>query len=834
MANRKVSSLSDGHMQARGKLAGAVTPMPSSKRVAEKSLLNKLFPDERAELLKDIPIKIIKDAWFISAHILLDDGAHIVDMGCGKGEMAYALSLIKPKWNITAIDSDKNGIKFASANYKNKNLTFMESDLSTPLFPDKSIDAIINSYVLHEVYSEAHFNTRKVSKTLECHYNALKTNGFMYVRAYTTPGPAEYILMELKKECSRGDKLEDLSEADLLIWFSDNVRSGDSLTTGGFYLEELPARFPNTRLFRLPHKWAYEFILRKDDKELLAEDLDTEYTFATQRDLRRELRSLGARLVYCASHWDNDFVQKNMIDHFKLYQENGEPLGYPETSYTMLLQKIEQKESIRYQEWRATRKKPETISIQSVRNNETGVILDIATRHLDLTEVIPFYENSEGELKVFLQESTPRSITNTVPRQGHNIDGKNWSGHMIESLPFNTQDLDALDNKAEKKKRLNISEFIKDQLDLKTASESLFIDGQCSYPAPKSIDERIDTKYIRVRPTKNSKSLYQTDYVPPEGSRFNTFGDIREFDAQAVLNAISVGLIPSARLEIQILKLFKLLKKNFTKWSETPLVLSELHIKERLDIQDTLADMAEEKKRFAPVKTSAGSLKVIHSVFMEEGHDDLGGMTDLSSHEQDFFVPEEDSQSIAVVIPLARDINGEVMMGIIKDHAPVPERFQGNGTMLNVPSFPIPTHIEDLDAAKRYVAEMFEVDPKFVGTMGEPYFQYIGMTPQKVYPFAVTNMSEKYDYEHFSLTTYAPLNSIYIITAMPVNRNSPTDLIYIVSEAYHMLSDNEQSLDHGFSKDLYVEHTAQTSYESDFVARSNHSRASTNKKPQVS
>ncbi len=836
MADRKVSSLRDGHTQARGDLGGTGKSTQkktlSRKKYSQKvssTLLEKLFPDERAELLKDIPLKQIRDAWFIGAHLLLDDQAHVVDMGCEQGEMAYALSLMKPNWVITAVDSDKNSIAYAKKHYKNKNLTFIEKDLSAPIFPDYSVDAIINSFVLHEIYSEAHFNIRKVSRTLERHYSALKTDGFMYVRDYTTQNPGDYILMELQNMPSTGDSLHDLSEADLLIWFSENVRSGEALTTGGFYLEELPARFPKTRLFRLPHKWAYEFILRKGDRTLLEADLDTEYTFATQRDLRRELRSLGARLLYCASHWDDDFIQKHMLDHFKLYKENGDPLGYPETSYGMLIQKIPEKESIRYQEWRSSRKKADTISIESVRNNETGVILDLASRHLDLTEIIPFYETPEGQLKIFLQESTPRSITNTVPRKGHNIDGKSWSGHMIESLPFNTQDI--YDLEADKKK--SIPKFIKKHLDLKTDSDAQFIDGPITYPAPKTIDERTETKYILVHfPTHKRKKIEETDYTPPEGLRFNTIGNLKEFDAQAILDAISVGFIPNAQLEIQISKLFTILKKEPQNWSESPLVLSETTIKERLDIKNILTDMADDKKRFSPVKTPAGTLRTIHSIFMEEGHDEQGGMTDLSSREQDFFVPEEDSQNVAVVIPLAKDINGEVMMGIIKDHAPIPERFQGNGTIINVPSFSLPTHIEDMESAKKYVAEMFEVDPKYVGKIGEPYFQHLGMTPKKMFPFGVTNITGKLDYEHFALTSFSPFNGIFYDVFWPLNSGSPTDLLKIVGEAHKMLcQDSELSLQTGLAQDLYAEHTAQTSYESDFLMNSTSRR---DKKPQVS
>src|SRR5690606_32029214 len=96
---------------------------------------------------------------------------------------------------------------------------------------------------------------------------------------------------------------------------------------GGFFLEELPARFPRTRLFRLPYKWAYEFIMRKDDRGHWETELPMEYTFYTERGFRKELRALGARLVYSAPYWDEDIIEKKFEGHFRLYDNRMNPLG---------------------------------------------------------------------------------------------------------------------------------------------------------------------------------------------------------------------------------------------------------------------------------------------------------------------------------------------------------------------------------------------------------------------------------------------------------------------------------------------------------------------------
>lgn len=53
----------------------------------------------------------------------------------------------------------------------------------------------------------------------------------------------------------------------------------DEPGAAGFFLEELPIRSP-VLLFRLPHKWAYEFIMRKDRRVQWQAEMPKEYTFS--------------------------------------------------------------------------------------------------------------------------------------------------------------------------------------------------------------------------------------------------------------------------------------------------------------------------------------------------------------------------------------------------------------------------------------------------------------------------------------------------------------------------------------------------------------------------
>lgn len=832
MTDRKVSHLKSKGVRAFKQLAKFSAPLKADKRpqaLASRKILSHLFDQETVELLENIPLKVIRDTWVMVSHLLLDDGAIVQEVGCRSGESAYTLAVLKPSWSITAIESCPQSIAYAKTHYHRPNLTYVEQDLTKAVAPESTFDAIINSFVLHEIYSDAYYNMNSVEDTLEVQYKALKDKGLMFIRDYTAPKDDDYILMEFKSDQSKGNQLEDLSEADLLIWFSENARTGEALKTGGFYLEELPARFPNTRLFRLPHKWACEFILRKGNRTIMEEDLDTEYTFATQKELRQEIRAFGGRLVYTASNWDDDFITKNVFGKFKLYTEKEDPISTPPTSYTMLVQKVKKQESLRYQEWRTSRDKPSQLTIQSMRHTQTGKVIDIASRHLELSEIIPFYEDEKGQVKVLLQIDSARSIINAVPRNGTHLDGKSWSGHMIESLPFNTRDIKELEESNDKKA---IHQFAIDMMDVKTDTGVSFIEGQMMYPDTNCIDEAIETKYLRIYPTESRKSLSETKYSSPEGLPFNNLSDLKEFNAQDILNGCAVGFIPNASLEVQILKLFDLLGKKPRKWSECPIILTEVEVKKRFKIKDYLAEVVKDKKRFAAIKTPPSDLRAIHSVFLEEGDDNQGGMTGMSSKEQDFFIPQDDTQNVAVVMPLAHDKRGEIMMGIIKEHAPVPERFEGNGEVINVPSFAIPKHITDMEGAKRYVASMFQVDPKFVGRLGEPYFQHAGMTPKRIYPFVVTNLKGKSEYKHATFTELSPLADIYLITYKKVAKGGPIELMKTLGEVYHFFGQNHDlAMKYDFDTSLFAEKTAISHHDSDFLASSSDSSGSTEPTP---
>lgn len=690
-----------------------------------------LISDEQRELLKDIPAHFVRRAWFTLAHMLLNDNALIAVMGCGNGMLTYTMAVLKPNLQFVGIDHDKNAISFARQNYKLQNAEFIQGDISRINLGPESVDAIISNRILYEIYSNHAYSDLCVTRALEHHFSLLKTDGTMFIQDYVMPEPGQFVLMEFPDKPGLSDDFADFSNAELLEWYSEQARSHDEYS--GFFLEELPPRFPKTRLFRLPYKWAYEFMIRKHDRNLWKSELDKEYAFFTERDFRKNLKSLGGRVLYTAKQWDEKFIAENYDGQFNLYSEEGITLSYPPTSLVVLARKINHKQSLRLSERRRSKKPTGQLQITSMRNKDNGELIDIVSRAEASADILPYrIDEANQTIKVYIHEGNPRGLANAVPRGTNNLDGRSWSGHMIEAISIRADDVpENYDSDIR-----GVKDFADTFFGLKPFFGAKLEKGAGYYTDPKHIDEKIDTYYLQI--AENDEKVKQiTDHLM-DSNHYKTRGILRELDTQDILNAIAVGLIPTCRLEIQIRNLLQKHNIKATSWSESPLQLKENPNIKETKVNDLIRRLREDKQQpFEKAKGSAGQIQISHSIFVDEGLADSGGSSGLSSHEMDFFLPTAQTTNIAVVMPLSKNINGEVMSGICTDYMPIPQRYNGSGLTVSVPSFELPNSISSMEQAKRFIAEKFEVDPKYVSPLGPSYFKHLGVTPQRIFPFAV-------------------------------------------------------------------------------------------------
>jgi ubiquinone/menaquinone biosynthesis C-methylase UbiE len=793
MAANRNRSLRDGHRAAISSEsdaeAAAVSAAAKRKSVPESNPLR-----DRYESLQDLPHTIIRKAWFTLAHLMLEPGSTIVDMGCQGGRMAYAMALLSPEQKIIGVDMNKRLIEQARENFSAPNLEFVVGDVgSASLFKANSVDAIVNSFVLHEIYSGAHYNDRSVTQTLSNQFEMLKPNGILFIRDFAMPAYDDYVLMEMPDVDSKGPDLKDMSETDLLIWYSEHARPRQDPGCNGFFLEELPARFPKTRLFRLPSKWAYEFIMRKNEREIWEDELPKEYTFFTEREYRKVLRGMGGRVLYTAPHWDDQYIQSCFDGHFRLYSEDAKPLGNPATSFIAIAQKVGERSSLRLNERRPSQNPHSHLRIQAMRNDLDGRMIDVISRDISTTEILPYRVTEDGNLHVFVHIGVPRGIVNSVPRNGRDLDGKRWSGHMTEAIAVSTE---AISNIAPDDARGAVY-LMRDSVGLRPMPGRTLEQGPAFYPAPDFIDERIETRYIEV---EQPAGPIEPKSLSPDVIGFTVKGRIVEMNAQVILNAVSVGIVPNAQLEMQILALYEKLGLKAEAWADTPLNLPEVDVP-RTDVKDLLRKMTETDSRYRPARGNTGQWKALQSIFVDEGQVN-GGLTGLASRDIDFVVSDETTENVAVVLPLVKSLSGEVMAGFVTDYLPVPQRYKGSGFSVNAPTLPLPRDITSMEEARQYIADHFKVKLENVVKMGESYFCHIGLTPQRIYPFAMTAPVEGNN-GLSGRAAYAPLEHLWKITWWDNSKS----FMKVISLAYKRLGENSDlSAAWDFSKKLASSH----------------------------
>jgi SAM-dependent methyltransferase len=234
---------------------------------------------------------------FVGAHFLLDAGSRVADMGCGSGSGTYQLALLNPQIQVIGVDINPESVRFAADKFKLPNLTFRVGDAAEPLFADDPLDGILSSSTLHHVYTFNGYSHEAVRHALANHLRCLRPDGVFVLRDFVIPCHGGYVLLELPDEPSRGETPQELSDADLLLRFARTARPLDKLCGPGFFLEEIEPRRHDTRRFRLPHKWAAEFVLRKDYRTDWDVELLEEYRYFTADEFVREIANAGGRVI---------------------------------------------------------------------------------------------------------------------------------------------------------------------------------------------------------------------------------------------------------------------------------------------------------------------------------------------------------------------------------------------------------------------------------------------------------------------------------------------------------------------------------------------------------
>ncbi len=213
----------------------------------------------------------------------------VADMGSGSGQASADLAALYPSLKVVGVDVNPKSVQYGREHYKNTNLSFTLGDIADKIFPDASLDGILDSSVLHHVTSFNDFSLARLYQGLDHQAAQLKNNGILVIRDFVAPNGPQTAVLTLPTSGAQEGPVAGLSLAALFKRFARDFKSSIH-RQGGVPYKELPATDWGSARFELDHRSAVEFILRKDyrrDDPHWGSELLEEYTYMTQAQFER-------------------------------------------------------------------------------------------------------------------------------------------------------------------------------------------------------------------------------------------------------------------------------------------------------------------------------------------------------------------------------------------------------------------------------------------------------------------------------------------------------------------------------------------------------------------
>ncbi|MCB9946495.1 MAG: hypothetical protein H6842_01555 [Rhodospirillaceae bacterium] len=526
------------------------------------------------------------------------------------------------------------------------------------------------------------------------------------------------MLLEVDNTATDRQSRTGMSDADLLVDFALTARPLDTRAGPGFFLEEEDCDRAGWRRFRLPHKWAAEFALRKDYRDDWQTELLEEYTYFTADEFVATLAELGARVVRAGPYWNPWIVANRFVGRLRLTDERMRPLPWPATNFVAAAQRVPARASLRLSEKRPSTVAPAYLALEAAVDTTTGHVFDLVRRPGPVTDLLPWHLDNAGRLRVVARYGYPRPIINAVPRATPDLEGDRRSGHVVEPISVAAPDSSAPDPEATLLARAGLpGDCIRD-----------LSPGLTYYPSPGGIDEQVVSVLVRI-----DGDIPETP-IDAVVSGFSTAGSVRTVDAQSLLRAAQVGMLAEARLALNIYALLADLGMAPEPWIGDAVSPRPGTPQQRAGLAELTAGSPD--RRFRPSTERAGYLRVVRSTFADQTIED-GLLTTLAAEEREFVLPTGVSANTAVVLPHLLDASGDVLVGLERQALPVPQLQAGDARILTAPAFRLAASLDTIESVRDHIRDVLALPADAaVVRLGASYFASAGLTPERVFVFA--------------------------------------------------------------------------------------------------
>jgi hypothetical protein len=402
-----------------------------------------------------------------------------------------------------------------------------------------------------------------------------------------------------------------------------------------------------------------------------------------------------------------------------------------------VMQKPANSSSYFMREHRQAEAPPSFLQLTHFENTSNGTRHDLVQRPgPDVIDVIPWQLNAAGDVVIYSKCDYPRPIVNTQPRRmTANIDGKVWSGHMIEPLAAApTGDW-----------RSAVDEVLLQRAGFPADSIGNVEPALSYYTAPASLNERVQSVCAEIKGALEPDRPLTTKY-----SGFSHDGSIRSHEALRLLPAIQVGMLAEARLELNLYNLLRRLGKPVGKWIGGAFQPSECRIDAPARIETAFAD-ARKYRVFREVSQGSDWIDIVRSEFHERELRDNRERV-LARRELEFVIPNpacasDASTNSVSIVPIVKDsTTGKNYLGLRKISAshsqfPAIQNREGHSGLASIVTFRLPSAIVHTQTVPAWIAEQTGLPENAVRKLGEGYFPSLGVLPDRMFPYVATQLS---------------------------------------------------------------------------------------------
>jgi SAM-dependent methyltransferase len=653
-----------------------------------------------------------------AAHLLCE--GELADMGMGSGTGSHALASLYPDLKVIGVDIDPEMVARASERYAQPNLRFVQGDIAEQCFAPGSLEAILDSSVIHHVTSYSGYERARAAQALEVQARQLADGGVLVVRDFVDPGPG-MVWLDVPSDDGEGDEPEHCSSARLLERLARQFRRLAPEPERGFALRRIdaatgPVLRDGWRRYELSHSHAVEFVLRKDYRQSWDVEVQEEYCWATQAEMEALCERLGLRVLASTPIRNPWIVRNRFEDRFCLWSSDGEPLDWPATNIVVVGQKVAPGQGVRISECTAV---PRTgyVELTGYRRVATGKVLDLARRPGIVVDVIPWFER-HGSIQVLARRGYPRPILASNPRGSVPLDGATSVTYVTEPLIAEQRD---------KPLGQTVEEMLVGLEGLDPDRIRHFDPGPEYYPSPGGVQEQARSMFVQVEPLNVHLPL-------DNASGFGSSGVLRAIESRQLLRAAQVGGLPDARLELNVYELLLRQGRNAGAW-----------IGEAIDLQPgprveahSCEDVATRPRRraFRPAAELSGFLEV-RAAELEEV--DASG-NHVAREVRELVLPVRHSLNTVAVAVLRRDADA-IYLGVEDDDLPASQCFDGHSELLVAPAWRVPEDVIGMRAARQFLRERLASEHGLtvgrIWELGGRYHPSAGITPEVVYPLAV-------------------------------------------------------------------------------------------------